>query len=347
MTLTRALTLLLSTSAPCWCLAASAPAGAGPAENLPPNIRRLTHFGERPDWSHDGQRLLFLSKTFGDAMEIDLRTAAIRNLTAHFPHHGFVRAMYLANGDILLSGPAQYDPRRPDDARRNSELYVLSGALSGPPVALGVRCNEGPAVSRKRLHVAWTEWAESSKERPPARSEMFEAEIVYDAGAPRLANRRSIIDSSALPFPCTLETQSFRPPQETELTFSVYDPRGNPSDVGVVDLATKKVVLLTRSPDVYEEPEGIFPDGRSTLVESDQQNRQGPGHIDIWRLALDGSGRSERLTRFSDYPGYKASNPVVSDDGRRFAFQMGRAGEAAGVGHGLFVYSIEEPAVAK
>ena len=63
--------------------------------------------------------------------------------------------------------------------------------------------------------------------------------------------------------------------------------------------------------------------------------------IDVWRLALDGSGRSERLTRFSDHPGYKASNPVVSDDGRRFAFQMGRAGEAAGVGHGLFVYSFE------
>jgi hypothetical protein len=170
---------------------------------------------------------------------------------------------------------------------------------------------------------------------------MFEADIVYDGGTPRLANRKSIIDNGALPFPCTLETQSFRPPEETELTFSAYHPVGNPADVCIVHLITKKVTNLTRSPDVYEEPEGIFPDGRSTLVESDQQNRQGPGRIDIWRLALDGSGRSERLTHFSAYPGYKASNPVVSDDGRQFAFQIGRAGEAAGVGHGLFVYSFE------
>jgi len=341
MALARAVALVLALVGPGSALAAEPADDGGPAAHLPANIRRVTWFGERPDWSHDGRRLLFLSKTFGDAMEIDLETGAIRNLTAGFPHHGYVRAMYLANGDILLSGPEQYDPRNPDDARRSSMLYVLGKGLTAAPSALGVRCNEGPAVSRERLHIAWTEWSASSRDQPPARSEMFEADIVYDDGRPRLANRRSIIDNGALPFPSTLETQSFRPPEEKELTFSAYDPVGNPADACIVDLATRRVTNLTHSPDVYEEPEGIFPDGRSTLIESDRQNRQGPGHIDIWRLALDGSGRSERLTRFSDHPGYKASNPVVSDDGRRFAFQMGRAGEAAGVGHGLFVYSFE------
>src|SRR6266496_1237402 len=43
-----------------------------PAEHLPPHIRQITAFGERADWSHDGKKILFLSKTFGDAMEIDL-----------------------------------------------------------------------------------------------------------------------------------------------------------------------------------------------------------------------------------------------------------------------------------
>jgi Tol biopolymer transport system component len=89
------------------------------------------------------------------------------------------------------------------------------------------------------------------------------------------------------------------------------------------------------------EPEGIYPDGRSILVECDRHNQRGPGHIDLWKLALDGSGKSERLTHFSDYPTYKASNPVVSDDGRFIAFQMGRSGDAAGVGHGIFVYDVE------
>ena len=45
---------------------------------------------------------------------------------------------------------------------------------------------------------------------------------------------------------------------------------------------------------------------------------------------------------FSDSPGYKASNPVVSDDGRFIAFQMAKASEAAGVGHGLFVLDLEK-----
>ena len=80
----------------------SAPApGESPADHLPPHIRQVTWFGERADWSLDGKRILFLSKTFGDAMEIDLSTGIIRNLTAHYPHHGYTRALYLANDDIL------------------------------------------------------------------------------------------------------------------------------------------------------------------------------------------------------------------------------------------------------
>jgi hypothetical protein len=37
--------------------------GESPADHLPPYITQLTAFGERPDWSPDGKRLLFLSKT--------------------------------------------------------------------------------------------------------------------------------------------------------------------------------------------------------------------------------------------------------------------------------------------
>jgi hypothetical protein len=85
--------------------AAQPQVGQNPADDLPPHIIRLTAFGERADWSADGKRILFLSKTFGDAMEIDLATREIRNLTAHYPNYGYTRALYLSNGDILLSGP--------------------------------------------------------------------------------------------------------------------------------------------------------------------------------------------------------------------------------------------------
>ena len=46
----------------------------------------------------------------------------------------------------------------------------------------------------------------------------------------------------------------------------------------------------------------------------------------------------ERLTFFSDYGHYRGTNPVISDDGRFMAFQLAKATERAGVGHGIFIY---------
>ncbi len=321
--------------------AADPPASPNPADNLPPNIRQITWFGERADWSHDGKRILFLSKTFGDAMEIDVATGRIRNLTGHYPHHGYTRALYLANDDILLSGPEAFDPSRAGEARVQCWLYVLDKHGNRPAVALGTKCSEGPAVSRRRMHIAWTHVAaEYPDEMPSGSSRMQEADIVYNDDQPRLENKTVILDSRDLPFRCTLETQNFRPPDEKELIFSAYGYQG--TEVAGVDLETKKVRNYSNAPGQYDEPEGIYPDGRSTLVECDKQNHQGSGHVDLWKLRLDGSGAGERLTRFSDFEGYKASNPVVSDDGRFIAFQMARAREAAGVGHGIFIYTIEQ-----
>jgi hypothetical protein len=313
--------------------------GDSPADHLPPHIRQVTWFGERADWSHDGQRLLLLSKTFGDALELDLTTMRIRNRTAHYPHHGYTRALYLANGDILLSGPEQFDPKMPGEARVQCWLYVLDKNGTKPAVPLGTKCSEGPAVSRKRMRLAWTHVAaEYPDEMPAGSSRMQEADIVYEEGKPRLANRRLIIDSRDLPFQCTMETQNYRPPAERELTFSAYGYQG--TEVAGIDLVTKKVTNYSNAPGQYDEPEGIFPDGEHTLVECDKQNHKGSGAVDVWKLKLDGSGAYERLTHFSDYPGYKASNPVVSDDGRFIAFQMAKSREAAGVGHGLFVLDL-------
>src|SRR5438034_10742722 len=85
--------------------------GQNPAEHLPPHIKRVTWFGERADFSHDGKRILFVEKTFGDVYEVELASGIIRAMTHHYPHYGYTRALYLANGDILLSGPEKLDPR--------------------------------------------------------------------------------------------------------------------------------------------------------------------------------------------------------------------------------------------
>jgi len=323
--------LILTAFLPGRSYSAEAPKiGKSPVDELPAHIRQMTHFGERADWSHDGKRILFLEKTFGDAYELDIATGVIRPVTHHYFHEGYTRALYLANGDILLSGARRFDANDPWPSRneKNAELWVLKKDLSGPPTPLGEKCSEGPAVSRKKMRIAWTQG-----------NAFYMADVVYRDGKPELSNKKKILDARDLPFKCNLETQNFRPPDEKELIFSAYDYQG--TEVMGLDIATGKVTNYSNAPDQYDEPEGIFPDGKFTLVECDKHNTKGPRHIDIYKLALDGSGKTERLTRFGDYLGYKASNPVVSDDGRYMAFQFARTGDAAGVGRGILIFDLE------
>ncbi len=101
---------------------------------------------------------------------------------------------------------------------------------------------------------------------------------------------------------------------------------------------------MSKAPGTYNECEGIYPDGRYTNVEADRQvdklgGQHGSRNIDIWKLRLDGTGKDfERLTYFNDYEGYKASNPVVSTDGKFMAFQVAHPADEAGVGYGILLY---------
>jgi hypothetical protein len=322
-------------------------AAGSPDQDLPAHISRLTLFGERADFSRDGRRVLFVEKTFGDVYEVDIQSRQPRLLTGYYPHHGYTRALYLASGDILLSGPAKFDPEHPGDARVQCFLSVLGKDLRSPPTLLGTKCSEGPAVSRTRMHIAWAHVSAQYPETMPAgSSRIYEADVLVDGDVPRLAQERLVLDSRTLPFRCTLEAQNFRPPDERELTFSAYGHDG--TEVCGVDLTSGKITNYSKAKDQYDEPEGIFPDGKFTCVECDRDNdahRQGASFVDIWKLALDGSGRAERLTHFTRYPGYKASNPVISDDGRFMAFQMARSRDAAGVGYGIFLYDLKRPGV--
>jgi hypothetical protein len=306
-------------------------ADKSPIDDLPPYITRVTHFGQRADWSHDGERILFLSKTFGDAYEIELATGVIRPMTHHYFHEGYTRVLYLANGDLLLSGARAFDVADPWKSRdeKQAELWVLKRDLSSPPTALGVHCSEGPAVSRKNMRIAWTQGGA-----------FWQGNIEYPDGSAKLTYVKKLLDKRDLPFETGLETQNFRPPTENELIFSAYGYQK--TEVMGLDLTTGTVVNYSNAPHQYDEPEGIFPDGRHTLVECDAHNPKGSQFIDIYKLALDGSGDHERVTFFGEYPGYKASNPVVSDDGRYIAFQYARLGDRAGVGRGIFVLDLQK-----
>lgn len=315
--------------------------GSWTDETFPSYIRRATHFGERADWSHDGRRILFLEKTYGDGFEIDLASGLIRGITQHYMHEGYTRALYLANGDILLSGSKTFSPENFRDARhKTAELWVLSRKLDKPPVALGEFCSEGPAVSRKNLKIAWAVTHANYPERlPEGASQIWMADIDYSGGQPALKNKQLLLDSRKLAFKATLETQNFVPPDEKELTFTAYGYQA--TEVMGLNLVTGKITNYSNAPGQYDEPEGIFPDGRHTLVECDKHNHKGSQYIDLWKLRLDGSGHYDRLTYFSENGRYKASNPVVSDDGRFIAFQVPRVGEIAGIGHGIYILDLQ------
>src|SRR5215469_16086872 len=309
-----------------------------PIEHLPPNIEILTHFGERADISPDNQRVAFMAKSFGDAMVIDLKSRIIRCLTCNVPGAVFLRVMHLVTGDYILIGPDHFENIHISRTRDN-ELWFLSKERGSKPVKLNQKMSEGAAISKKSLKVAFSQTAAQAPDLAPEASRLVVADVDL-AGTPRLLNQKTVYESKDRS--CTLEAQDFYD-DDRKMTFTCYEPQGRASVMGI-DLQTGAVTNFSKAPGTYNEVEGIFPDGLYAAVEADRQceelgGQRGSGNIDIWKLRLDGTGKDfSRLTHFNDYEGGKASNPVVSTDGRFMAFQAAKAGDPAGVGYGILLY---------
>ncbi len=330
--------VLLGVGAP---LRAQAKQTGSPEQQLPREITQLTGFGERAAWSPDDKRVAFMGRSFGDAFEIDLATGLTRLLTGHFQHSGFLRVQYLPNGDFFLIGARTFTDVR--TARgRDQEMWVMKADASAPPTALNYKISEGVAISRKRMRIAWANTRAQYPDRlAEGESALYTADVVYKDGVPQLVDTKEVLRARAPE--CTLEAQDFRN-DDTELIYTCYRPPY--ADILGIDLRTGKITTYRKLPDEYNEVEGISPDGKWTLVESSREQggpeRQNSRFIDIWKLTLEpNSPDFVRLTRWGDYEGYKASNPVVSSDGRRIAFQSARNTEAAGVGHGIFLLTLK------
>ena len=309
-----------------------------PLQHLPSNIEVLTHFGERADISPDNQRVAFMAKSFGDAMVIDLKSRVIQCLTCNVPAAVFLRVMNLSTGDYILIGPDHFEDMHTSRTRDN-ELWFLRKDRGSKPVKLNQKMSEGAAISKKSLKIAFSQTAAQAPDLAPEASRLIVADVDL-AGTPRLINKKTIYESKDRS--CTLEAQDFCD-DERKLTFTCYEPQGRASVMGI-DLQTGAVTNFSKAPGSYNEVEGIFPDGLYAAVEADRQceelgGQRGSGNIDIWKLRLDGTGKDfTRLTHFNDYEGGKASNPVISTDGRFMAFQSARTTDPAGVGYGILLY---------
>lgn len=311
-----------------------------PLEQLPKNIEMLTHFGERADFSPDNTEVAFMAKSFGDAFVVDLKTRAIRCLTCNVPGAAFLRVMHLSTGDYLLIGAEHFTDIHTSRGRDN-ELWFLSKKPGSKPIRLNQKMSEGAAISKKSMLISFSETSGQNSALPKGASNLIVAEVDLTGATPALRNQHVVL-SAAPGSGCTLEAQDFFD-NDRRMTYTCYQPKGL-SSVWTINLATKETVNQTSSIGSYNEVEGIFPDGLHTCVESDQQGvRMGATQlfrdIDIWKLKLDGTGKSfERLTHFNDYETWKASNPVVSTDGRFMAFQVARTTDEAGVGYGILLY---------
>ena len=309
-----------------------------PIEHLPSNIEVLTHFGERADISPDNQRVAFMAKSFGDAMVIDLKSRIIQCLTCNVPGAAFLRVMHLVTGDYILIGPDHFEDVHTSRTRDN-ELWFLNKERGARPVKLGQKMSEGAAISKKSLKIAFSQVAAQEPELAPEASRLVVADLDL-SGIPRLVNQKTVYESKDRS--CVIEAQDFYD-NDSRMTFTCYEPSGRASVMGI-DLNTGKVTNFSKAPGSYNEVEGIFPDGLYTAVEADRQceklgGARGSGNIDIWKLRLDGIGKDfTRLTFFNDYEGGKASNPVISTDGRFMAFQSARTSDPAGVGYGILIY---------
>ncbi len=310
-----------------------------PLDHLPANAEILTYFGERADISPDNQRVAFMSKSFGDAFVIDLKTRIIRCLTCNVPAAAFLRVMHLSSGDYILIGPERFEDIRTSRTRDN-ELWFLSKQPGSKPVRLNQKMSEGAAISKKSMKISFSQLPAQDPALGAEESRLVTADVDVSGATPRLINQKTVYESKSAA--CRLEAQDFYD-NDTKMTFTCYEPMGLASAMGI-DLATGSVTNMSKAPGTYNECEGILPDGRYTLVEGDRQcetlgGRRGSGNIDIWKLKLDGTGKDfTRLTHFNDYEGGKASNPVVSTDARFMAFQFARTTDPAGVGYGLLLH---------
>lgn len=310
-----------------------------PIDHLPGNIEMLTRFGERADFSPDNKSVAFMTKSFGDAMVIDLKSRNIRCLTCNVPAAVFLRVMHLSTGDYILIGPDHFENINVSRSRDN-ELWFLSKQPGAKPVKLDQKMNEGAAISKKSLKIAFSQTHSQEPAIARGASRLLVAEVDLSGPSPKLINKTTVFESADSN--CVIEAQDFYD-NDKKLTFTCYQPHGLAS-VWTIDLQTKQTMNLSNMAGSYNEVEGIFPDGLYTCVESDHQcewlgGSRGSSNIDIWKLKMDGTGKNfVRLTNFNDYIAGKASNPVISTDGKYMAFQSAKTSDPAGVGYGILLY---------
>lgn len=309
-------------------------------KDMPPYLSVLLEWGQRPEWSRDGKYIYFRSRDYSDVFRIDVKTKKIEPVTAHYFQESYTRVLCLHNGDLLLEGPEKYDSSNPWEPRHKLSLCVLKAPFDKPAIPLNRNIDEDPAISRVDDRSACT----LSTQR-----KINMAELEYDEqGNPVLKNERIVLNFDRLGIPMSqrLETQDFFS-NSNKLDFTFYRGTLEESfcfaDPDLLDLETGKYEPIIDHPTGYNEAEGISPDGKFLMIESDHDHEPKHWNLDIYMLMLDGSVKAIHLLDWSDrFSGCHSDNPVVSPDGKTIAFQFGFNNSQPGQGKGIFLLDVEQ-----
>ncbi len=235
------------------------------------------------------------------------------------------------------------------DATRfsNIELFWMDAEARRPPVPLQRTLFEGVAIGHKDNLIAWSEVTpRASSFAGMKTTRIMTGRVVVSAGSASIQQESNVLTLDAAT-QCLAEPQDFYP-GDAKLTLPCYHyvtklADGRLSDVLSLDLKTRELTTIPTPAALYGEVEGMFPDGKRTLVECSADK---PNGMDICVLDLKRDNpRYTRLTHVMDYGRWKFGNPVVSPNGRQIALQIAAVPSVEqiadrGAGQGVIVINL-------
>ena len=307
------------------------------------DIRRVLDWGDRPNWSPDGSRIVFTESDTaqGYAHVLDLADGDVDCLTCTFGQRGLVTRIYhLPDASYLIeAGPNLL----------LTELYWMPANASAPPQALGVRASGEVAISPRvtpdgGFRLAWSSAFSNS--------EIMTGELRHDGKTAAVANQRPVrrppqADDGLLRYG---EPYDFTSDDRKLLYWGIAAPADG--EMYEVDLDSGDVRYLYRDPSHNETH--LFPGARFGLEESNRASDpdspvQGVsglfadapaglgGPFDLFVVSLDDPSKVRRLTYVSDIGG-QANQSIPAADGRRIAFVVVAPSEGPLAGKsGLYV----------
>ncbi len=354
------------------------PAGAAPRKandaaidylTAPFRQERILDWGNRPNWSPDGRRIVFTKDDLvdGPAYEIDVQTRKVRCVTCHLGDARFVtRIFYLPDASFLIEAtPGMKGGGGGAGDALRTQLYWMPKGM-GQPISLGTGAMGDIAIARKAnadksVNVAWS--------KPKGKGlELVWGKLANDGKTASLTEVEGLYDfQPGKPSPVSVPEAYEFIDDGRSVMFWTVEPTTLDSEMYKVDIASKAISKVHATP-AHNETH-TFADERFGLEESNSLSdpdgpyrgisglsqaavkimlqmagKPGAGELaaansdkgfDLAVVTLDGK-RRRQLTRLST-AGAQAHQSIVSPDGRHIAFAVKSALPAMAKTTGLYV----------